>query len=169
MRDAESEQPDDEFEIHIIDLDDPASDDANNRPSAPLPSLPRWLVLPRHISRTTAGTLSSGEVIVPTIRRRLPRQRKFQLAITTSLVVLTVLLILVSTPSVRNLAADVFLGPTPTIPLAPETDLFYIEANPPWGHLSVDGQPVTRLAMIGIDTPLRLSRGTHLLIWQAEP
>ena len=100
-----------------------------------------------------------------------PRQHRLQLIITASIVVLAVLVILGSTASVRELVRSVFVRPTPTPTpiLLPGVDLFYIQANPPWGHLSIDGHPVSRLPQIAIDAPLRLSRGQHTLVWQAEP
>lgn len=86
------------------------------------------------------------------------------------LLLLTVVLLLISTPSVRNLVSGIFIPPvsTPTATIVPGTDLFYITAEPSWGHLSVDRHS-TSLPTIGVDPPLRLAHGQHVLTWQANP
>ncbi len=138
MNDDESERPHEDFEVEISDLDQVG---ATTGPSKPLRSVP----LPRF----------------------LPRQRRLQLAVTTGIVALAILIILGSTASVRELVS----GSTPTPPpaLVPGTDLFYIQAGPSWGHLSIDGHAVSHLPAPGVDPPLRLSRGRHTLVWRAYP
>ena len=51
----------------------------------------------------------------------------------------------------------------------PDTDLFYMEGIPPWGHLLVDGHPVSNLPVESGNKPLRLARGHHKLLIIAEP
>jgi hypothetical protein len=150
MSDVESWQPQDDSIIEIADineLDDIAADSG---------------------SGTSSSAQSSGAGLEP---RFLPRQRRLQLMITTSIVVLAVLVILGSTASVRELARGVFIRPTSTpVPtLAPGADLFYVQGSPPWGHLSIDGHKVAHLPKIGVNPPLRLSGGQHTLEWEAEP
>ncbi len=142
MGDGESERPQEDFEVEISDLDQVG---ATTGPSKPLRSVP----LPRFS----------------------PRQRRLQLAFTTGIVVLAVLIILGSTAPVRELVSGALSFPTPTpLPaLVPGTDLFYIQAGPSWGHLSIDGRAVSHLPAPGIDPPLRLSRGRHTLVWRAYP
>lgn len=142
MADVESEQPQDDFEIEITDIDELEATGSSSKPLRPLLS-PRFS----------------------------PRQRRLQLTITSAIVVLAVLLILGSTASVRELVgrASVFPIPTPIPTSGPGADLFYIQANPPWGHLSIDGHKVARLPRIKVDPPLRLSQGQHVLVWHADP
>jgi hypothetical protein len=142
MGDLESEQPQDDFEIEITDIDELEAAGSSSKPLRLLPS-PRFL----------------------------PRQRRQQLAITSAIVVLAVLLILGSTASVRELVGSALIGPTPTsVPASgPGADLFYIAANPPWGRFSIDGHQVAHLPRINVDPPLRLSQGQHVLIWHVDP
>jgi hypothetical protein len=142
MGDDESERPQEDFEVEISDLDQVG---ATTGPAKPLRSVP----LPRFS----------------------PRQRRLQLAFTTGIVVLAILTILGSTAPVRELVGGALSGPTPTpLPaLVPGTDLFYIQAGPSWGHLSIDGHAVSHLPAPGVDLPLHLSRGRHTLVWRAYP
>lgn len=142
MSDVESEQSQNDIEIEISDLDEPGVSGNSTKP-IPLSARPR----------------SSH------------RQRSLQLTITAVIVILTVMLILATTAPVRELVRGVFIRPIPTpVPtLAPGVDLFYVRGDPPWGHLSIDGQAVSRLPRISVDPPVRLSRGQHVLVWGAEP
>ncbi len=103
--------------------------------------------------------------------RFTPRQRKLQLFITTSLVVLVLLVIIGNIVSIPGFVTRVLFGPTPapTATLVPGADLFYVQGDPTWGRLFIDGRPVALLPRIGIDAPLRLARGQHVLSWHAEP
>src|SRR6266571_2563341 len=141
MKDAGSDQSQDDFAVEITDLDKPQT--AAHR-------LPRASSRVRFISR----------------RHRLP-----VIVVTSAIVVLALLLILETATPVRELVGTLFARHTPTpIPtLFPGEDLFYIQAEPSWGHLILDGHAVGHLPMIGIQTPLRLSRGKHTLTWRAEP
>src|SRR6266571_1045960 len=111
-----------------------------------------------------------------TAAHRLPRasSRRYRLpvtVVTAGMIALAILLILGTATPVRELIGTLFARHTPTaIPtLFPGEDLFYIQAEPSWGHLMLDGHAVGHLPMIGIQAPLRLSRGKHTLIWRAEP
>jgi len=150
MSDVESRQPQDDSIIETADLNELGDSAAD----------------------TEDGMSSAGQPPDTGLEPRFsPRQRRLQLIITSAIVVLAVLVILGSTASVRDLVRSIFVRPTPTPTpiLFPGTDLFYIQADPPWGHLSIDGHPLSRLPRIGIDAPVRLSRGQHTLVWQAEP
>jgi hypothetical protein len=48
-------------------------------------------------------------------------------------------------------------------------DLFYFPNLPTWGRFSLDGRPLSYAPTASSQLPLRLSRGAHRLIWQAEP
>ncbi len=142
MNDGESERPQEDFEVEISDLDQVGATGGPSKPLRPFP-LPRFS----------------------------PRQRRLQLAVTTGIVVLAILIILGSTAPVRELVSTALSGPaSPTLPaLVPGTDLFYIQAGPSWGHLSIDQHAVSHLPAPGVDPPLRLSRGRHTLVWRAYP
>ncbi len=138
MADGEFERHQEDFEVEIADLNQVG---ATPDPSKSLRSVP----LPRFS----------------------PRQRRLQLAGTTAVVVLAMMIILGSTAPVRELVGGALSGLTPT-PL-PGIDLFYIQAGPSWGHLSIDGRTVSHLPAPGAGPPLRLSRGRHTLVWRASP
>lgn len=116
------------------------------------------------LGATPGPSKSLRSVALP---RFAPRQRRLQLAGTTAAVVLTIVIILGSTAPVRELVGGALSGLTP--PPLPGTDLFYIQAGPSWGHLSIDGRTVSLLPAPGVDPSLRLSRGRHTLVWRASP
>src|SRR6266516_1739141 len=142
MADVEPERPQDDFEIEITDIDALESADSSSRP---------WRQSP--------------------FPRFSPHQRRLQLTITSTIVVLAVLLLLGSTAPVRELVGRALVVPTLTpVPTSgPEADLFYIQANPPWGHLSIDGHEVAHLPRINVDPPLRFPQGQYVLVWHADP
>lgn len=138
MADSEFERPQEDFEVEIADLDQLG---ATPGPSKSLRSVPLpWLS---------------------------PRQRRVQLAGTTAMVVLTIVIILGSTAPVQELVGGALSSLTP--PALPGTDLFYIQAGPSWGQLSLDGRTVSPLPAPGVDPPLHFSRGRHTLLWRADP
>jgi hypothetical protein len=138
MADGEFERPQEDVEVEIADLNQVG---ATPGPSTSLRSVP----LPRFS----------------------PRQRRVQLAGTTAVVVLAIVIILGSPAPVRELVNGALSGLIP--PPLPGTDLFYIQAGPSWGHLSIDGRTVSHFPAAGIGPPLRLSRGRHTLVWRASP
>ena len=155
MDDVEYEQPQDDLDIEITDIG------KSGKPGIPNNSDSHGDNIP--VTAKPAHSLLAS--------RFLPRQRRIQLLITAGFIVLTLLVILASTPAVRDLARGAIFGPTPTPTptLAPGANLFYISGTPPWGHVFIDGHPLSRLPVIGADPPLDLSRGTHLLRWSANP
>src|SRR5260221_7551189 len=142
MGDVESEQSQDDFEVEIADLDELGTAANSSKPA-------RSLLRPRFS----------------------PRQRRLQLAITSSIVMLAILIILGSTAPVRELVGSIFPGPpaTPSAASGSETGLFYVQASPSWGQLSIDGHVFAHLPGVGVGPPLRLARGRHVLEWRAEP
>lgn len=141
MKDAESEQSQGDLDIEVTDIDEAGI-------TVPVPESLHRLLRPRFSSR-----------------------RRWQLTITAALVILTVLVILATTAPARNLIVGVFIRPTPgpTSTLVPGVDLFYVQGSPSWGQLSIDGHLVAHLPVFQSEPPLRLSRGHHVLAWQAEP
>ena len=99
------------------------------------------------------------------------RQRRFQLILTASIVAIVVVIILGSSLPVRNLAVHLLAArvPTPTATLVPSVDLFYIDGAPSWGSAYLDGQRMKHLPLVGVDPPLRIARGQHVLEWKADP
>src|SRR5258708_17626788 len=142
MVDVECAQSKDDFEVEIADLDELGTAAYSSKPA-------RSLLRPRFS----------------------PRQRRLQLAITSSIVMLAILIILGSTAPVRELVGSIFPGPTatPSAASGSETGLFYVQASPSWGQLSIDGHVFAHLPGVGVGPPLRLARGRHVLEWRAEP
>lgn len=143
MENAESEQPRDDFDVKITNLVDLDTDATH--PSVPSHPSSQLRFFPRH--------------------HRLP------LAIIVALVILAVLIILTTAAPVRNLMVGVFIQPTPTPTptLVPGVDLFYVQGDPSWGQLAIDGHVIAHLPIVGTDAPLRLSRGRHVLVWRDDP
>lgn len=142
METTESEQPQDDFDVKITNIDKPDDD--------------------LHASETSQP---------PSPRHFWAQWRWLQLAITVALAVLAVLIMLSTTAPMRDLVVGAFIhpGPMPTPTLASGLDLFYVQGDPAWGQLSIDGQAIARLPVIRTDPPLRLARGRHVLTWRAYP
>jgi hypothetical protein len=138
MADGEFERPQADLEVEIADLNP--------------------------VGATPDPPTSVRSVPLP---RFSPRQRRWQLAGTTAVVVLAMVIILGSAAPVRELVGGALSGLPPTSP--PVTDLFYIQAGPSWGHLSIDGHTVSHFPAPGVGPPLRLSHGRHVLVWRAYP
>jgi hypothetical protein len=138
------EQADQDQDIQIVDIANTDSNAANN-----------------------AG---SSFLAQPGLPPPSPR-RKRQLPLTALIVILALLIIIVSTSGIRNAVIGIVRQeiPTPTPTLAPGADLFYVQAAPPWGHLSIDGHLVPHLPTILTNPPLHFSAGHHVLQWQAAP
>ncbi|HEX6481508.1 MAG TPA: hypothetical protein VF043_21925 [Ktedonobacteraceae bacterium] len=148
MRDAENDQPQDDFEIEITNLDAQDQTIAGNK-----------------------ATSSPKPFIQSLNYQFLLRHRGLQLLITSGVVALAMLVILGSTAGIRSLLSGGTESPLPTPATSsrPRNDLFYFQLNPPWGHLSIDGHTVARMPVDSTDPPLSLSPGQHKLLWQAAP
>ncbi|HJT55355.1 MAG TPA: hypothetical protein VJ761_02580 [Ktedonobacteraceae bacterium] len=153
MQDRDDEQPQDDFEVEITDLDE------------------------RSPGRDQPGPYGTKAAFSrESLRRALEpqfwlRHRKLQLLVTTSIVVLALVVIFGSTVSVRNLVSGTSAGLalTATPASAPLNDLFYFQLNPPWGHLFIDGHAIARVPTASTDPPLSLPPGQHKVVWQAAP
>jgi len=97
-------------------------------------------------------------------------RRRIEVTLTIGLAALLVLVILGTDTPLRDTIVQRFFGPTPTptTPLIPGDDLFYIQVAP-WGSVSIDGHIITHLPSVDKDPPLRLSRGLHQVVWRADP
>ncbi len=140
------EQQDSSQDVEIVDIDNGLV------PARKIPTLPKPLV------------------------SLIPRQRRIQVVVTASLVVLVLIALLGSNISVRSklIQAIVPPPPTPTAPIVPGTDTFYISGDVGWGQLFLDGKLITHLPDAHSNSsvpapPIHLARGTHTLLWRADP
>lgn len=116
----------------------------------------------------------SGEyaTATPLFTSKQPRhvQLRRGIGITSALVVVLAALALSITPTREALHGAVF-GPPPTAtaPVRAGEDNLYITFSPSWGRISLDNKPVGALPVEGVDQPIRLTRGAHVLRWQFAP
>ncbi|HLX56827.1 MAG TPA: hypothetical protein VKR83_07370 [Ktedonobacteraceae bacterium] len=91
-----------------------------------------------------------------------PEYRKRRRIATVAFVGLAILVVLFTTTPFRQL----FMHASSTT----EQSTYYygLDANPPWGHLSVDGKRVALISK-GAYTLFSLPRGQHTLTWSAAP
>ncbi|HLI06438.1 MAG TPA: hypothetical protein VKV40_07715 [Ktedonobacteraceae bacterium] len=161
MAEQDSEYPHelngDEFDIEITDLD--AVEGAEKR---------EWGEAAAEIER-------AGKSEEPVRRGRsglrarwTRRQRVLQVMVTTMIALLLLSAFLNSSASMRSVIIGL-LRPTPTPQPPVESDSFYVQGNPSWGQLFIDGHRVAHLPLVGVEAPLRLQRGVHVLRWQASP
>lgn len=97
----------------------------------------------------------------PPSRRHIPRP----VMIISILIVVGVLTL--GSFTLIHLSGDQNQAPAPMV--EPGSNLLYIEASPPWGSVSIDGRPVSSLPIDGVDQPLQLSVGAHVVKWHADP
>src|SRR5579872_3611292 len=103
-----------------------------------------------------------------TLEARLsPRQRLIRIAAMLSAFGLLLSILWGSYAPIRNVLLTTINTHSPpplaTIPLG--TDRFYVDANPSWGKLVLDGHLIMPVPQLQVDTPLHLSRGLHHLQW----
>lgn len=102
-----------------------------------------------------------------------PRQRWTRIIGTTCLIVVVLVVLLGSSPTMRSTALGLLYHPTPlpTPPLQAETGMnqFYVEGVPPWGQLFLDGQAMNIHTDEAVGQPLPITHGHHVLRLQAEP
>lgn len=87
------------------------------------------------------------------------------------LVIVLLLTLAVSLAPTRDAMHAAIFGPTATAtePLRLGQDNLYISLSPDWGTVSLDGKTLSHLPVEGVEQPLRLTRGSHLLHWVYEP
>lgn len=66
----------------------------------------------------------------------------------------------------RQATQNLMVTPAPALP--PGYDSFYIDKDVPWVKVFVDGHQI-QLPLIGIDEPIKIARGHHVISWQADP
>lgn len=123
-----------------------------------------------HTGSSVANKAGSSHLAQPDLPPPSPRHKR-QLILTIALVILALLIIIGSTSGIRSAIIGIVRNaiPSPTPTLAPGDGLFYVQAAPPWGHLSIDGHLVPHLPTILSNPPLHFSVGHHVLQWQAAP
>lgn len=112
-----------------------------------------------------------GTVTRLSLRIRLSRTARAQrIGVVVSAFLVLLVVLLASLPELRNPAVGWVTRfiPTPTATLPPGADRFYLSADVPWTTITLDGQPI-QPPRIGIDAPLQLARGHHMLTWRADP
>ena len=97
-------------------------------------------------------------------------QRRRGIIVTVALLVTLVALVMTIAPTREALRGVVF-GPTPTAtaPVPAGEDNLYVTLSPHWGSVSLDNRVLTRLPVEGIDQPIHLARGVHVLRWRFAP
>lgn len=149
---------DDDFEIEIIDLD-------------ALPEEPE----PERVPESSRGDYEQrgrNEPLQPTsvhvsLRTKLTRRQRLVRIAGSAIVIIVALLLILNSIVPAHSLLSVLAGPSPTATatLAPNIDHFYLDASPPWGKLTLDGQPL----VFTTNAPVQLSRGRHQFVWQASP
>lgn len=120
-------------------------------------------------SEAVTGEPASAKPLLASTRPRHDRLRR-GIGVTSALVVILVALSLSITPTREALRGAVF-GPTPTAtaPVRAGEDNLYVSVNPYWGVVTLDDKPLAHLPIEGVDQPLHLTRGVHMLRWRYAP
>lgn len=124
--------------------------------------------LPEAGKTGSAGASNAGPLFAP--KRSNPARLHRGIAVTCALLVVLVVLVLSIAPT-REALRGVMLGPTPTAtaPIRAGENNLYITLSPHWGSVLLDGKTLPHLPVEGIDQPLQLARGVHMLRWQFAP
>jgi hypothetical protein len=102
--------------------------------------------------------------------RLTPRQRLRRAALAAAAVLLALIVLLGGFPGPRSGVAALLVGPTPTptLPIPPGDDLYYVDTSLPGMRVTLDGRTVPP-GSLGARHPLRLARGRHRVGWRAGP
>lgn len=110
---------------------------------------------------------NAGKRIMLPSRFKPPLATRRRLIMLIMLAAMTLLIIFSSIVSIRDFVAHTIPTPTPTPAL--DVSQFYVQGDPPWGQLLIDGHAVAHLPAIKTDPPLSLASGRHTLQWRAAP
>ena len=106
------------------------------------------------------------------LKARLPRKQRslvLRLSLMLSFILLIVLVLPGSATALSNIAAGALTSLIPVSTPTPSwADHFYFDTEVPWTEVSLDGHPL-HVPRIGIDAPVQLAQGSHILVWQAAP
>ena len=103
--------------------------------------------------------------------RLTPRQRRLSLMATAGLFLLVIVLLWSSISGVGSLLSRMLpqFGSVPGSATPSSFFAVYLRGNPGWGQFILDGKPLSPVPFPGEGEPLKLARGTHTIVWQAEP
>ncbi len=103
--------------------------------------------------------------------RHTSHRRLIQMVIAGVCVLSLLALVLARSPATTAIVGNMFgiVTPTPTLPLTLGMDEIYPIYSVPWGTLRIDGRVQTFTVQQGVYRPVRLSRGSHTLEYQAAP
>lgn len=99
--------------------------------------------------------------------RYTPQQRKRQVIITSSIVLVALVVFLVSIFPVQAIFSQLLSSNTKR--QLSGDDLFYFPELPSWGMFTLDGKPLKAAPTTDSGPPLQLARGKHTLTWRGEP
>src|SRR5712691_4738783 len=86
-----------------------------------------------------------------------------RLATAASVVLLALLVLPGSFPTLRNIISNLVPTPNPTLPAS--ADRFYMDVSVPWTRVFVDGRLI-HPPRISDHAPIWLARGHHLIEWR---
>ena len=69
----------------------------------------------------------------------------------------------------RSALKRLFPVPSPTLPPIRGSNLYYLEVNVPQERVTIDGHLLLQVPRPGVDPPLALSPGSHVITWTAYP
>ena len=123
---------DDDFEIEIVDLAASPQERTSTSPRE------------RGERSDRNETIQPAPVYV-SLRSKLTRRQRIVRIIAPAVVIIVALVLILNSIVPAHSLLGVLAGPTPvaTATLAPNIDYFYLDAGPPWGKLTLDGQPLT--------------------------
>lgn len=109
-------------------------------------------------------------------RRQVTRRQRasiLRIALVVAVVLFVVVMLASNTLSIgaltKNTLTRLFPPPTPTLAPLPETNLFYLDTNVPNEQITLDGHLLRSVSRPGIDPPLKLTPGRHVISWAAYP
>lgn len=155
MSNQDQETFQNDLEIEIVDLDSDSDRPQYNTAHTPAKTF-SFLFMQLHFHRWSQLS---------------PRQRLLRMTITLSLVALAAIIILGNSAFLNPIGQYLSLNsahkPAPAI--LPGTDFFYIDQNPSWGQLFLDGKRISIPPIMGRDAPMHLASGRHQFLWRTEP
>src|SRR5579859_2210301 len=69
----------------------------------------------------------------------------------------------------RSALNGLFPGSTPTLPSIRGSNLYYLDVNVPDERVTIDGRLLLHIPRPGVDPPLAISPGSHVISWSAFP
>lgn len=166
---------DTEGDIRIVSLDD--VDHCYNSAAEPYTKR-NWIEQIDHM-RPKKPALSSSSALKP----RCTRKRHIVKSAIVAVVVVMVLLVFVGNSLIGSrmglqtttasasqsvpLAPDM-APPTHETPLTIDANHYYIQSNTRWAQVLLDGHTLLHVPIPGVDPPLQISAGHHLVMWQTS-